>query len=314
MQHKECVNEIVRLANHVKTAVEQNHKLKRIAKKEEAEINELALEVMFDFYEELDAIEEEKLQTESLVKSCTDLELQHEYNEKLNGIKRILTTKKALKREGILNASPIFREREKQARQKSVTDEPTEAHYLYNLYYNALRNALIQENSLFKNSVQRFAYDMFNNALKSNDFSMTIAGDISMALSIKNKPVATSIKSRNEPIEIKNKLEKYIGRINSYTRRSHPNNIDYAHGFLFFKKSRALNRRVNHLLAIELHQKLTKNNAIYSTFHNVDNLRNNIILNNRLSVKKNYVERGNNSRELCQIIHEANDYMNRMYL
>jgi len=312
MQHKECVNEIVMLAKHAKTAIEQNSELKRIAKKEEADINELVLEIMLDFYEELDALEEENLQIEGLVKNCIDLELQHEDNKKLNEIKQLLTTKKTLQREDILNSSPGFREREQQARQKSINDELSDVPYLYDLYHNALRNALIQENPLFKNSVKRLAYDIFNNACKSHDFSMTMATDIRIVLSMNNKSPAPPTNLKDEPNEIKVKLKKYIDRINGY--KSNPNKINYAQGFLFFKKSRAINRKANHLLAIELYKKLSENASVYSTFNNVDDLRRKIIRNNQLSVKINYVERGNNSRELCQIIHEANSYINHMQL
>ena len=100
-------------------------------------------------------------------------------------------------------------------------------------------------------------------------------------------------------------LEKYINRIESHSKNG--NEINFSHRFWFFKQSRAINREANYLLAKKLHNDLLEGKSISETFSETTEQRNNIIADNKLFTKPDYVNRGINSSELNNIIKKAKD-------
>jgi curved DNA-binding protein CbpA len=114
-----------------------------------------------------------------------------------------------------------------------------------------------------------------------------------------NSELENQIKSKSD---IKSKLKMYTERIESFKTRSRE--IDYEHNFLFLKKSRGINRKINYLIALELLNSLSKNSGDFSIFENIEKIRTKIIQkimtdNNKLI---NFADRGINSTELNKIL------------
>jgi hypothetical protein len=100
--------------------------------------------------------------------------------------------------------------------------------------------------------------------------------------------------------QIKEKLSKYRTRIEK--NKNAKEEPDYAHGFWFYEKSRAINRKINYLIAGKLLEFLNSNPGNFSTFEQIVKLRMDIVEQLTEEEKKHYVDRGINSAELNEII------------
>lgn len=107
-------------------------------------------------------------------------------------------------------------------------------------------------------------------------------------------------KQSNETNKLVGMLDAYINRIESY--RGAGSDIDYSHGFLFFSKSRAINRKINYLLAKELRQELVDEKDISQVFHDLEERRKTIMVREGLDRMADYVDRGMNSSDLTAVI------------
>lgn len=111
------------------------------------------------------------------------------------------------------------------------------------------------------------------------------------------------------PEEVKRKeltarLQQYIDRVETPTIPT--GEIDYAYGFWFFKNSRALNRRINSLVAKQLLTKLsTSRDEIGIIFKDTALQRYKIVMENSFHTKDSYYKTGINSVELNSIIEDA---------
>ncbi len=109
---------------------------------------------------------------------------------------------------------------------------------------------------------------------------------------------------------IKQSLDNYILRIEQY-KSSASKEIDFSHGFWFFKESRALNRKANYLLAKELLKKLNPSDGKSQKWpdefnsENIMKIRSNLIHSKNLDKSPAYTERGVNSTELNKVIKQA---------
>lgn len=109
---------------------------------------------------------------------------------------------------------------------------------------------------------------------------------------------------------IKKSLENYIHRIEQY-KSSESKEINFSHGFWFFKQSRAINRKANYLLAKELLKKLNPSEDTKQKWpdefisKNIIKIRSNLIRSKNLDESPDYVERGVNSAELNKVIKQA---------
>lgn len=108
--------------------------------------------------------------------------------------------------------------------------------------------------------------------------------------------------------EVIKKLQKYIDRISSYHVRN-ATDINFKHGFLFFRESRALNRKANYKLAFELKKELEKLGDGFKNTEGIKSLFSDCSIDKKRKsyIKKlpNYVERGVKSSELNGIINGA---------
>ncbi len=141
-----------------------------------------------------------------------------------------------------------------------------------------------------------------------NDLIIQNVLDADQEAEEKVKKAEEKIKStaRQDPDKtetIKN-LEKYIERIESHKNAS--NSFDFEYGFYFFKKSRAINREINYLLAKKLLNDLLSSKSSVEVFKDVENKRKELINGKGLQNNKDYVDRGMNSKELNEIISNAN--------
>lgn len=101
-------------------------------------------------------------------------------------------------------------------------------------------------------------------------------------------------------------LEKYIARIEKHkTATTGAAGPDFSYGFWFFKKSRAINRQVNYLLAQNLLHDLRCNKSTQETFANINAKRVEVIRTHSFWDRPDYVSRGMNSSELQEIINSA---------
>lgn len=103
--------------------------------------------------------------------------------------------------------------------------------------------------------------------------------------------------------EIKRDLKSYIDRIESYTDET--GEIDFAHGFIIFRQSQAINREANYLLARSLFRKLDQGESLDIAFNNTNEQRSKLITQYGLNKREDYVERGIGSDTLNAIIRKA---------
>lgn len=123
-----------------------------------------------------------------------------------------------------------------------------------------------------------------------------------------NTNTNTVIVDENLVNEVIKKLQKYIDRISSYHVRN-AMDINFKHGFLFFRESRALNRKANYKLAVELKEELEKRGDGFKNTKGIKDLFSDCSINEKRKsyIKKlpDYVERGIKSGELNGIINGA---------
>lgn len=72
---------------------------------------------------------------------------------------------------------------------------------------------------------------------------------------------------------VKNKLEKYVSRIEKHAVKKSPDKINFAYGFHFFKSIRAKNREANYQLAKQLIEKLDRGENATDLLPQAQNLR-----------------------------------------
>lgn len=72
---------------------------------------------------------------------------------------------------------------------------------------------------------------------------------------------------------LKSRLQKYITRVERHANQKTPNEIDFSHGFLFFKSIRAKNRKANYQLAKKLLEKLNQGEDATTLFPKAKTLR-----------------------------------------
>lgn len=121
----------------------------------------------------------------------------------------------------------------------------------------------------------------------------------------KGRPVVERKILNSDEEKLKKRLENYISRIDK--NKDNHSNPNFFYNFTFFRKSRALNRVANYLLAKKLLEELKDKpmNCMKETFNKVNDYRNEILNAENLNKNVNYVERGINSGELNGIIKEA---------
>ena len=98
-------------------------------------------------------------------------------------------------------------------------------------------------------------------------------------------------------------LLKYIARIERYRLKNGGEKIDFSHGFWVCKKSRAINREANYLLAKKLLEDITVN--VDKKLNNINGQRDEIIQQQAFFNRPGYVKRKINSSELNGVIKEA---------
>lgn len=100
---------------------------------------------------------------------------------------------------------------------------------------------------------------------------------------------------------VSEQLLQYTRRIERQVKNGAP---DFEYGFWFFKKSRAVNRKINYLLAVQLvtELQLQAENFNFTMFSRINEIRANILKNLSVEDKKHYVDRGINSNELNEIM------------
>nr|MBA2657222.1 hypothetical protein [Tatlockia sp.] len=127
-------------------------------------------------------------------------------------------------------------------------------------------------------------------------------------IELKSKPIQTKPTAKIKPQLIDkpliDKLVSYLKGIDSHKKNG---KTDFASGFWFFAESRALNRKANYLLAKEFINHLEKGIPAETLFNYADELRKKLVVNNKLDVDPNYVERGLNSSTLNEIIESIDD-------
>ncbi len=133
--------------------------------------------------------------------------------------------------------------------------------------------------------------------------------------SLANKTVRPILNGDDNPsvddhrIMIIEQLRTYIRDVEK-NKKNNTGEINYEHGFNFFKKSRGLNRNVNYLLSKLLINELNDlNKTIQEIFEkdNIDILRNSIIEKNDFKKKPHFQDRGMRSVSLNRIIEDARD-------
>lgn len=103
--------------------------------------------------------------------------------------------------------------------------------------------------------------------------------------------------------KLHNSLDAYIKKIESY--KGAGSDINYKYGFWFFSESRAINRKINYLLAKELQTELSTQPDIKQVFNNIEEKRLAITKRHGLDSMADYKARGINSRDLKAIINLA---------
>lgn len=106
---------------------------------------------------------------------------------------------------------------------------------------------------------------------------------------------------------VSEQLLQYTRRIERQVKNGAP---DFEYGFWFFKKSRAVNRKINYLLAVHLvtELQLQAENFNFTMFSRINEIRANILKNLSVEDKKHYVDRGINSNELNEIMKLVKSY------
>jgi len=98
-------------------------------------------------------------------------------------------------------------------------------------------------------------------------------------------------------------LSNYIARIEDKKMPSGENN--YRHGFWFASTSRALNRKANYYLAIQLRDMLLNNpGTSLPSKDEIQAIRKELIHNMGIHDERGYVKRGLNSTELNKVVDE----------
>lgn len=107
------------------------------------------------------------------------------------------------------------------------------------------------------------------------------------------------------------KLKIYVERVESH-HKTGSKEIDFAHGFWFLQRSRALNREANYRLAKELINKISSADsceAFSKVVGDIPEIRRGILANENsayvIRKQSDFVERGINSKELNDVILEA---------
>lgn len=107
------------------------------------------------------------------------------------------------------------------------------------------------------------------------------------------------------------KLKIYVKRVESH-HKTGSKEIDFAHGFWFLQRSRALNREANYRLAKELINKISSADsceAFSQVVRSIPEIRLGILENENsdyvIRKQSDFVERGINSKELNDVILEA---------
>ena len=162
--------------------------------------------------------------------------------------------------------------------------------------------------------ISRMKFDRIIDALKHRNIVA-----LNKALSIKRDctdffGTTTGIKLFNKLIQTEParnqliyQLDQYITRIKTAVAQSEDK---YAHGFMFFKCSRAINREANYRLAVALKTCLQDpTQTIQSIFTKVEEKRSAIIKTHKLNERTNYFASGINSCELNAIINNAKAMM-----
>ena len=90
------------------------------------------------------------------------------------------------------------------------------------------------------------------------------------------KKIQSITVSKDSIDNIKNRLSAYIGRIEQF--KSANDDINYGADFWFWQKSRAINRKVNYLIALELVDYLNKKSPNFDIFKQISIIRRGIVI------------------------------------
>ncbi len=159
------------------------------------------------------------------------------------------------------------------------------------------------EMALFSESNQLTGFKI--TSAKKNRGIKELFADIATTY-VKNKKEDEAAEDVKKQLIIR--LKAYVTRIESHTIATPDTNstkINFAYNFsIFYRKSRALNREINYLLAKEIIKRLEKN-SISEAFSDVNKIRDEIIDKNNFLKNKDFVSRGINSDELNAIIDDG---------
>ncbi|MGQ3892233.1 hypothetical protein [Legionella sp. CNM-4043-24] len=116
------------------------------------------------------------------------------------------------------------------------------------------------------------------------------------------------------PVQSREELEKnhyrrllgnYINRVAGHKKTGQPGTIDFAHGFMFFSKSRAINREINFRLAQRLLSRLDHQTVAQVFAGNLDAVRQEIIHENHIHERSHYSQSDITHSELNTIVQRA---------
>ncbi len=123
--------------------------------------------------------------------------------------------------------------------------------------------------------------------------------------SSKWQPLIEDFKSQLTPEQqLILELTKYIDRVESH-KQSKDGGVDFAYGFWFFPRSRAVNRHINYLLASKLREELMAGLSINDVFSDVEEKRKKLLDKLTAEERADYAERGIKSEELNSIFKKA---------
>ncbi|MGQ3891842.1 hypothetical protein [Legionella sp. CNM-4043-24] len=100
-------------------------------------------------------------------------------------------------------------------------------------------------------------------------------------------------------------LQSYINRIATHKKHGQPDRINFAHGFIFFSKSRAINREINYRLAQRLLHRLEYQTIAQVFSGNMEAVRQEIIHENRMQARSHYLQSNLSHSELNNIVKSA---------
>lgn len=166
-----------------------------------------------------------------------------------------------------------------------------------------------EENLTFEKFEERL-FNRFPKETNTGNVSSSVIPEQNKEFTDGEKPDLLGKKQRDKVVRegLLIKLQAYIDRIEGY-------NEDYAFGFWFFPKSRAINRHINYEVAKWLRDQLNQGADIGTTFNDASlvTIREKITTDNKFHLLPDYVKRDINSSDLKEVIEDAQDYIEQAH-